>query len=148
MSSEIWHRKSFKELAEHFLRACTRALRRLRSACAFVQSDQKCVHGTLWVANDSNRLQANSEDSDQPAAMLIWVFAGLILNLIANAEPRLIYDFNIINIIRHFSFWRLSMHLKTFRIITFQWLHCCFIQYSYTQVWIKMHFNLNCIFIQ
>ena len=47
--------------------------------------------GTLWIAKDPERFQADSEDPDQPARMhrLIWVFAGRTCNLVGNAGHRL-----------------------------------------------------------
>ena len=50
--------------------------------------------GTLWVAKDPKRLQADSEDSGQHARMhrLMWVFAGRSCNPVGIAVARLICD--------------------------------------------------------
>ena len=48
--------------------------------------------GTLWVAKDPKRLQADSKDSDQHARvhMLTWVFFERTCSLVGNAVSRLI----------------------------------------------------------
>ena len=62
------------------------------------QSDQSS-QSALWLAKDSKRLQADSEDSDQPERMhrLICVFAGRTCNFVGNTEPWLncFTDWNI-----------------------------------------------------
>ena len=52
---------------------------RLRIRAVWSESSQR----TLWIAKDPKRLQADTEDSDQPARMctLIWVFARRTCNL-------------------------------------------------------------------
>ena len=66
------------------------AQRRLRSDCAYAQSDQS-LRRTLCVATDPKCHSAESEDSDQTAWMrrLIWVFAGRTWSLVGNAVSRL-----------------------------------------------------------
>ena len=59
------------------------AQRRLRPACASAQSSQNSSQGTLWVAKDPTRIQADGESA--------YPLRLRTRNLIGNAVPRLIF---------------------------------------------------------
>ena len=67
--------------AQHFLQDCMCAQRRLSTDCAsaHLRSLIWTSQGTLWVAKDPKRLQADSEDWSD------WVFAGRVCSLVGNA---------------------------------------------------------------
>ena len=95
------------------------AQRRLRSDCVLSESS----HGTQWAAKDPERLQAESEDSDQPA--WIRVFTGRKCSRVGNIVPRLIFYFWIKHHIHTApKFKKRNVHCRYLTLVLLNELRC------------------------